>query len=108
MACKIALDRCNEQLRRLRWSWHFHLLRRRARSLAARVVTMIHPWIHTPGDGRGQRQVYLDGEPVYMCVYANTRTGVIRAYHDPVKVCPRREVVRSYKRRGNVRVEAMG
>lgn len=87
--------------------WHFHQLRRRVRSLVALMGTMFHPWVHTPGDGRGQRQVYLDGQRVGRVVYANTRTGVIRAHHDPVKFCPRREVARSYKRRGIVHVEAM-
>lgn len=42
--------------------------------------------IHIAGDGRGEREVYLNGRLVPRVTYANTRAGVLRHYDDPPKV----------------------
>ena len=91
-----------------RLGFWFKLMRCRAKQKALtacrRAVSMVRPWVHTPLDGRGMRAVYLDGRRVDRVIYADTRAGFIRLHHDPIRVCPRREVIRSYKRRGDVRV----
>lgn len=33
--------------------------------------------IHTPGDGRGRRDVFLDGKRLTHCIYADTKRGII-------------------------------
>lgn len=38
------------------------------------------PHVHTPGDGRGMRRVFLDGKRVEYVFYADTREGVVRFY----------------------------
>lgn len=35
-------------------------------------------WIHEAGDGRGPRQVYVDGVPLKMVMYADQRRGFVR------------------------------
>lgn len=42
--------------------------------------------IHMVGDGRGQRDVYLNGKRLKNVIYANTRTGKVRLHDDPPKV----------------------
>lgn len=42
--------------------------------------------IHMVGDGRGQRDVFLNGKPLKSAIYANTRTGKVRVHDDPPKV----------------------
>lgn len=64
--------------------------------------------IHTPHDGRGLRDVYLNGVKLKRVVYADTKRGIVRMHHDPIKVCRRREVARTYKRRGIVKVVLRG
>lgn len=89
---------------RLGWRAELNLLAARLRRWAARVPTLWHPWIHHPGDGRGQRFVYLDGEMVRQCIYADTRRGIVRLAHEPPRLCPRRLVFRSVRRSGKVTV----
>ncbi len=44
------------------------------------------PSVHTPGDGRGLRRVFLNGVEVKRAVFADTRNGVVRFHDDPPKV----------------------
>ncbi len=60
--------------------------------------------IHTWGDGRGPRDVYLDGVQIKRVMSADPTHGIVRVYHHPIRVCPRRETARTYKRRGRVEV----
>ena len=60
--------------------------------------------VHTPNDGRGTRRVLLDGVEQDRVVFADTERGIVRMCHAPFKVCPRRLVARTYKRRGKVEV----
>lgn len=45
-----------------------------------------HPWEHTATDGRGPRQVYLNGRPINRVLYANTRKGKVRIHDNPPKL----------------------
>ena len=38
----------------------------------------MHDWIHTPDDGRGRREVFLNGRKVLHAVYADTKKGKVR------------------------------
>ena len=79
----------------------------RARRYVGRLMGFLRPWVHTPDDGRGMRRVYVDGVEVRPVVYADTRAGFVRCYHDPIRLDRKREVARTYKVRGEVVVEAM-
>lgn len=51
-----------------------------------RVGQMGH--IHTREDGRGIRDVYLDGRLIRGCFYADTERGIVRAYVEREKDFP--------------------
>lgn len=42
--------------------------------------------VHTPMDGRGARQVFLNGNPINRVVYADTRKGKVRVHDDPPRL----------------------
>lgn len=42
--------------------------------------------IHTPKDGRGQRDVFVDGKLVKGVFFADTRRGIVRAYEYPLQL----------------------
>ncbi len=66
-------------------------------------------WIHTYEDGRGIRDVYLDGRLLKRVVFADTRRGIVRVCDDPVRVDPqRRDRLACTTLRGAVRVVAKG
>ena len=44
------------------------------------------PKVHTVDDGRGRRDVYLDGVMVRSCIYANERKGKVRVYDQPFRL----------------------
>ncbi|MFA4294426.1 hypothetical protein P2B08_17705 [Xanthomonas perforans] len=60
--------------------------------------------IHTPDDGRGRRQVLVDGRPVKRVVYADTRRGLVRYHNDPPKVHKHGKRFIEKTRRGTVEV----
>ena len=64
--------------------------------------------IHTVGDGRGLRQVTLNGEIVRHCVYVDTRRGVVISHRHPISVDRRLGCVRTIRRKGRVSVEFTG
>ena len=37
---------------------------------------MMDSHIHKPGDGRGRRDVLLNGKPLKRCIYADTKRGI--------------------------------
>lgn len=43
-------------------------------------------WIHTPHDGRGRREIFLDGEKLERVVRANTLTGEVEVLEYPVRI----------------------
>ena len=42
--------------------------------------------IHTGGDGRGQRDVFLDGRLIDQVVYADTKRGIVRVTDSPPRL----------------------
>jgi hypothetical protein len=44
------------------------------------------PHIHTGGDGRRPRDVFLNGKRLERVVYADTRRGIVRVTDKPVKL----------------------
>lgn len=68
-----------------------------------------HPdHVHIAGDGRGDRDVYLNGKPLRNVVYADTRRGVVRLYDSPPKVHKHGKRVIQRTRRGVVEVVFRG
>lgn len=59
--------------------------------------------IHTPSDGRGPRAVFVDGQRVERVTYADTRLGLIRYSHFPLRANAHGEIVER-TRRGKVEV----
>lgn len=61
--------------------------------------------IHTAGDGRGYRNVYVNDRLVEMAEYADERRGIVRAYRQPLKIDKHGKRALTYTLHGNVRVE---
>jgi hypothetical protein len=61
--------------------------------------------IHVPGDGRGARLVYVDGELVKQVVYADTKSGVVRFHGDIPTRAPDGVHWVEHERRGTVEVK---
>ena len=64
--------------------------------------------IHTVGDGRGQRRVMLNGQPVQRCVYVDTKRGVVISHVVPFSIDRHRGCARTIRRKGRVSVEFTG
>lgn len=62
--------------------------------------------IHTPKDGRGPRDVFVDGKLVDGVFFADTRRGIVRAYRRPLKLDKWRKRVLSETLHGIVEVRA--
>lgn len=60
--------------------------------------------IHTPDDGRGPRDVYLNGKLVRRVVYANTKKGKVRVCDEPLKLDKYRKRILIRTKRGRVEV----
>lgn len=62
--------------------------------------------IHTPGDCRGAREVYLNGGRISHVLYADTRKGIVRYCPAPVRINRRRgDCVLTRTKRGKVTVK---
>lgn len=61
--------------------------------------------IHTPGDGRGPRNVFVNGNKIGKVFYADTEKGLVKFYPQPVRV--HRNGLEAYSRelRGTVTLE---
>jgi hypothetical protein len=68
---------------------------------------VVDPMVHTPGDGRGWRRVYLDGKPISHVMLADERRGYVVCAMDPVRLDKHRKRVLTCIERGNVVVEPM-
>jgi hypothetical protein len=64
----------------------------------------MRPWIHEAGNGRGQRDVYLNGRPVRSVTYADERRGIVRLTHQPIRIDKYGKRVLTYTIRGRVSV----
>jgi len=61
--------------------------------------------VHTPGDGRGVRRVFVDGVEVGQVVFADTQRGIVRYHPLPLKVHKHGKRLIERTRRGAVLVE---
>lgn len=60
--------------------------------------------IHTPNDGRGPRDVFVNGKIVEEVFFADTRRGIVRAYKRPLRLDKWRKRVLSETLHGLVEV----
>ena len=60
--------------------------------------------IHTRDDGRGARNVYVDGKLMSRVTYADTRRGLVRYVKFPPRVNKREQLI-EHTRRGKVEVK---
>lgn len=61
--------------------------------------------IHTPRDGRGFRDVYVNGGLVKKAFYADTRKGVVRHYLTPLRLNKSRDCAATRTKRGKVTIK---
>lgn len=62
------------------------------------------PWRHTWGDMRGPRDVFLNGDKVDRCVYADTRRGVVIFLDCQLSVNRNNYRIKSIRKKGAVEV----
>lgn len=62
--------------------------------------------IHTPKDGRGPRDVFVNGKLVEQVFFADTRRGIVRAYKRPLRLDKWRKRLLSATLHGLVEVRA--
>ena len=62
--------------------------------------------IHTAGDGRGPRDVFLNGKLIDRVTYADTRAGIVRVVGNPLKLDKWKKRVLTRTLRGAVDVRA--
>lgn len=63
--------------------------------------------IHTPGDGRGRRDVFVDGKKINRVTYADTNLGVVHMHSDPLRLNRDKSDVVCEVLRGVVEVRAL-
>lgn len=61
--------------------------------------------IHTPGDGRGPREVFVNSKIVKGVIFADERRGIVRAIYQPIRLDKYKKRLLSYVIRGEVRVK---
>lgn len=62
--------------------------------------------IHTAYDGRGPRDVFLNGKLIDRVMYADTRTGIVRVVSNPLKLDRWKKRILTRTLRGTVEVRA--
>lgn len=63
--------------------------------------------IHHPGDGRGPRRVFVNGNEIDGVIFADTAKGVVEFVPPPARVKKNSDTVYTRKLRGSVTVEFM-
>ncbi len=61
-------------------------------------------YVHTPYDGRGTRDVFLNGNKIDRVIYADEKRGIVRVIHSPPRVDERNKRVLWKTMRGCVEV----
>ncbi|WP_296257780.1 MULTISPECIES: hypothetical protein [unclassified Pseudomonas] len=61
--------------------------------------------VHTPGDGRGPRHVFIDGAECSDVTYADTKLGIAVIATHPLRVLPGTDYIDETVVMGDVRVE---
>ena len=64
--------------------------------------------IHTPRDGRGLRDVYVNGNLIDGALWADTRKGIVWFYPSPARIAKGKDYVYARRLRGTVEVVAHG
>lgn len=63
---------------------------------------MKKPHIHTPNDGRGWRDVYLDGKLIDRVIFADEKRGIVHVVHNPLRIDKYKKKVRFKVLHGSV------
>lgn len=63
--------------------------------------------IHTPRDGRGRRDIFVNGKKIECVFYADVKRGIVRFYRQPFKLDKYRKRALSNTVRGKVMVRAI-
>lgn len=66
----------------------------------------VKPWRHSAGDGRGLRAVFLNGERIERCVYADERRGIVKVMDNPVRISRAGNAI-THLKRGRVEVRPL-
>ena len=61
--------------------------------------------IHTPDDGRGRRDVFVNGRQVHRAFFVDTRRGIVDYFPEPVRIHKHGKRAISRRLRGRVHVE---
>jgi len=62
--------------------------------------------MHTPGDGKADRHIFVNGNEIKNVFYANENKGIVKFYPRPLRVKkPERDEAYSRTLRGSVTVE---
>ena len=64
--------------------------------------------IHTPGDGRGQRDVFVNGNRIDNVVWADARGGVVWFCPAPMRLAKGKDIPYARRLRGAVEVVSRG
>lgn len=75
--------------------------------LIYRMLRWVSPWIHRPFDGRGLREVYVDGLKIPKPFYVNTLTGYVRYYGHELVLDKTKNAAVSYEIHGKVVVKCL-
>lgn len=75
--------------------------------LIYRTLRWFAPWIHRPFDGRGLREVYVDGLKIPRPCYVNTLTGYVRYYGHELTIDRVKNEVITYEIHGKVVVKCL-
>ncbi|ENM3904709.1 hypothetical protein EFU53_003287 [Vibrio cholerae] len=61
--------------------------------------------IHHRSDGRGKRKIFVNGNEVHCCVWADTAKGIVKYYPHPVRVKKGTDEIYTRTLKGVVTVE---
>lgn len=61
--------------------------------------------IHTPNDGRGAREVYVNGRLMHRVTFADTRRGIVRFHKFGARLTRKHDGIVETTRRGKVVVK---